>query len=113
MDFGEKLKLLRYEKGLTQDDLGYLLGVTKSCVSCYEKGTRMPSIDILIELSSYFRVSIDFLLGTDTYEKGVPVKLTKKDISIINLLKDNPNVYSYISKNMNEWIKREKQLIKQ
>ena len=29
MTFGEKLKLLRFEKGMTQDDLGYILNVTK------------------------------------------------------------------------------------
>ena len=53
MTFGEKLKLLRFEKGLTQDDLGYILGVTKSCISCYENGSRQPSIDVLITLSVF------------------------------------------------------------
>ena len=52
MTFGEKLKMLRYEKGLTQDDMGYLLNVTKSCISCYENGSRQPSLDILIQLAA-------------------------------------------------------------
>ena len=98
MTFGEKLKFLRYEKGLTQDDIGYLLNVTKSCISCYESGTRQPSLDILIQLASYFQVSIDFLIGIESCDnsKKRDVKITRKDLQLIKELKNNPIVYKEI-----------------
>lgn len=104
MTFGEKLKLLRYERGLTQDDIGYLLNVTKSCISCYENGTRQPSVDILLELADYFQVSIDFLIGKGEYESkdNRKVRLTLKDIALINELRANPIIYKKIIKNVSE-----------
>lgn len=110
MTFGEKLKLLRYEKGLTQDDIGYLLNVTKSCISCYEKGTRQPSLDVLIQLASYFRVSVDFLIGIESYDSNTKVRLTRKDIELINALKNNPAIYKEIVKNVNDSVLKIKKI---
>ena len=91
MSFGDRLKELRCEKGLTQDELGYMFNVTKSCICCYENNSREPSIKMLIELSSYFRVSIDYLLGVEEVKKTK--KLTKIDLKIMNKIKKNPIVY--------------------
>ena len=113
MTFGEKLKLLRYEKGLTQDDIGYLLNVTKSCICCYENGTRKPSLDVLIQLASYFRVSIDFLIGMESYEDKKNVNLTNKDVILINLLKDNPVLYNEIICNMDSSILKIKEVLRE
>ena len=110
MTFGENLKLLRYEKGLTQDDIGYLLNVTKSCISCYEKGIRQPSLDILIQLASYFRVSVDFLIGMESYDSNTKVRLTRKDIELINALKNNPVIYKEIVKNVNDSVLKIKKI---
>ena len=102
MTFGEKLKLLRYEKGLTQDDLGYVLNVTKSCISCYENGTRQPSVDMLISISVYFKVSIDYLVG---FEESNPddrrdIEITKSDVSFLNELKNKPSLYKKVMKSI-------------
>lgn len=110
MTFGEKLKLLRYEQGLTQDDMGYLLKVTKSCISCYEKGTREPSIKMLIQISNYFRVSVDYLINNGPITNIERVKLTKNDILIINMLKDNPVIYENILKNKSKWLNEAKKI---
>ena len=110
MNFGEKLKLLRYEKGLTQDDIGYIFNVTKSCISCYEKGTREPSIKMLIQMSNYFRVSIDYLINNDKIKKGNKIKLTENDFIIINLLKDNPVIYENILCHQNKWLHEAKKI---
>ena len=110
MNFGEKLKLLRYEKGLTQDDIGYIFNVTKSCISCYEKGIREPSIKMLIEISNYFRVSIDYLINNDKMNKIDKIMLNKNDLIILNLLKDNPVVYENILKYKNKWLNEAKKI---
>lgn len=64
--FGSRLKALRLQKKLTQAELANKLGVTKSVISAYETGLRMPSYDILIQISRIFKVSTDFLLGVES-----------------------------------------------
>ena len=54
MFLGYRLRELRKEKNMSQEDLGKILGVTKVSVSGYEKGTRTPSMDILINMLDIF-----------------------------------------------------------
>ncbi|MBQ1924337.1 MAG: helix-turn-helix transcriptional regulator [Lachnospiraceae bacterium] len=65
VEFGAKLKKLRTEEGLTQQQLGELLGVSKSVVSYYEVNERVPSPDTLVKISKVFHVSTDYLLSLD------------------------------------------------
>ena len=55
MDFGNRVKTLRKKNNYTQSQLAERLGVTKSVISAYETGLRMPSYDILISLARVFR----------------------------------------------------------
>lgn len=66
MNFGSKLKQLRLQAGLTQKQLGEIIGVTKSVISFYELQERSPSPDILMKLASTFHVSTDYLLGIES-----------------------------------------------
>jgi transcriptional regulator with XRE-family HTH domain len=63
---GEKLKELRKASKLNQEELGNILGITKSSVCCYEKGTRTPLIRELVKIADYFNVSANILLKRDT-----------------------------------------------
>lgn len=65
VDFGNTLKALRLKKKLTQAQLAQKLGLTKSVISAYETGLRMPSYDVLINISKTFEVSTDYLLGQE------------------------------------------------
>ncbi len=65
VDFGETLKKLRLQQGLTQQQLADRLGITKSAVSYYELQERYPSPDILVKLSYIFHTSTDYLLGIE------------------------------------------------
>lgn len=61
--FSEKLKELRKEKGITQQELAKILGVERSTISKYEgKGNVMPSHEVLFTIAAYFGVSADYLL---------------------------------------------------
>lgn len=65
--FGERIARLRIQKGLSQNQLSQMLGVKRSVVSYYESGDRLPSFDVLMEMSRVFNVSTDYLLkGKDT-----------------------------------------------
>lgn len=63
--FGERLKEMRIQKGITQKQAAYDMGMTFSAMSQYETGKRTPKNDILVKLATYFGVSVDYLLGMD------------------------------------------------
>ncbi len=62
-DLGARIRLLRTERDMTQEELGVIVGVTKFAVSLYESGKSTPNDDIKSKLADYFNVSIDYLLG--------------------------------------------------
>lgn len=61
--FGERLKSLRAEKGISQKVLADELGISKGAVSFYETCQNAPDIEILEAVSKYFGVSYAYLLG--------------------------------------------------
>lgn len=72
---GERLKSLRKERKLTQEELGRKVNVTKVSISGYENGNRSPDTETLQKLADFFEVTTDYLLGRTeemTY-KGIPI----------------------------------------
>ena len=65
INFGNKLKLLRLQDNMTQEQLAQKLNLTKSVISAYETGLRLPSYDVLIRIAKIFNVSTDYLLGLE------------------------------------------------
>lgn len=63
MSFGKRIKRLREDKGVRQEDIGKMFNVSKSAVSQWENDIRTPDMDIIIKLADYFDVSTDYLLG--------------------------------------------------
>lgn len=61
--FGEKLRSLRKEHGMTQVDLANALDLDKSSIAKYESAGIIPSVDTLQKISALFNVSIDYLLN--------------------------------------------------
>ena len=63
MTIGNNIKRLRQNKGVTQEQLGVVLGVSSQAVSKWENESALPDISILPRLADYFGVSIDELMG--------------------------------------------------
>lgn len=83
VNFGETLKTLRTNAGMTQTELAKRLGITKSVVSYYELQERTPSPDVLIRLAEIFHVTSDYLLGIE-HTKIIDVSdLTDEDIKFL------------------------------
>ena len=61
--FAERIKYLRTEKGLGQEDLAKELGVSASVISRWENGLREPSMSSLLAMANFFHVSIDYIVG--------------------------------------------------
>lgn len=88
VDFGNTLKTLRKQKDFTQAQLAEKLGLTKSVISAYENGLRMPSYDILISIANIFKVTTDFLLGLENRQTVDFSGLTEEEIAaLLNLIK--------------------------
>ena len=75
MALSEKIFTLRKQKGLSQEQLGEALGVSRQAVSKWESGQSLPDLDKLLALSRYFEVSTDSLL---TDEEGAPPPVSRK-----------------------------------
>lgn len=58
-----RIKILREELNMTQQELADKLDGAKSTVAMYEKGDRKPSMEVLLKLSEIFDCSIDYILG--------------------------------------------------
>ncbi|MDE6241493.1 MAG: helix-turn-helix domain-containing protein [Anaeroplasmataceae bacterium] len=84
MTFGEHLIQLRKEHNLSQEDLASQIHVTRQTISKWELGITVPDMDILIDISKLFHISIDELVGNKE-EKKVEIKSKSK-------------VYEYVSK---------------
>ena len=61
--FGERVRQLRQEKGMSQKELGQVVGLSHKAISTIEGGQRSTSIEKLILLARFFSVSPDYLLG--------------------------------------------------
>lgn len=59
---GQFLRECRKEKGITQEQLAEMLGVTNRSVSQWENGSNLPDLDILIEMADYYDVELRELL---------------------------------------------------
>ena len=55
---GQFLRECRKEKGITQEQLAEMLGVTNRSVSRWENGSNLPDLDILIEMADYYDVEL-------------------------------------------------------
>ncbi len=61
MTLGDKIKMLREEKGLSQDELAIAAGTTKATVSRYENGLRQPKLDILSRIAQVLDANVELL----------------------------------------------------
>lgn len=86
INLGLRIKNLRLEKGLTQEQFAIRLGVTKSIISAYESGVRHPSLDMLVKISQSFNVTTDFLLGLNKNLELNVSGLSSEQISILRAL---------------------------
>ena len=86
--FHEKLKVLRKEKGLTQQEIADLVHVNRVTYTNWEKGNREPNLEKLSMLACIFDVSIDFLLSENlevSKERYLKLKEERKNLFLERL----------------------------
>lgn len=59
MTIGEKLKLLREEKGISVDEMAKELDLTRQAIYNYENNSRIPRDEIKVKIAKYFKKSVE------------------------------------------------------
>lgn len=77
-----RLKELRLDKGLSQQNVADFLGVSQQAYANYESGKREPEYESLVKLSEFFDTTTDYLLGKTDIKKapGEKPEVTDEDI---------------------------------
>ena len=102
---GKRLKELRIEKGLSQQELGDAIGVTKVSICGYETGTRIPNIEKLAALAEELETTTDYLLGRevkiiDENDRTYVGSISYEDVGLILELRHYPNLYNKLVKDV-------------
>jgi len=79
----DRIKKIRTESKLTQTEFGKKLGVSRTSVNAWEMGISVPSLQIFIEMSRLFKVSVDYMLELDSDLKVSIGHLDKSERQII------------------------------
>lgn len=79
----DRIVFLREKNGLTQVALAKVLGITRSGVNAWEMGISVPSTQYVVELSKFFKVSTDYILGVQKTVTLDVSGLCEKDIEIL------------------------------
>lgn len=110
MVIGIKIKKIRLNNKLTQEEFGNMIGVSKTAVCNYELGKKYPCLKNIVKISREFNIDSNYLLGTDVSivaedKQNYLIKLSSEDIKIIRELKKHPKVYKKLLENPQRTIK--------
>lgn len=86
-NFAERFKSLRLEKDLTQSQLSEELNIPRTTISSWELGRREPDLKIIVILASFFKVSVDYLIGL--IDNKNPIHTDDVIKKIHNLIRDD------------------------
>ena len=92
--FGTRVKELRNQRGLRQDQFAQKIEVAPSTVGAYERDTREPSFEILKRMSKYFNVSIDYLLCNTDEPRTVVDALNDNSKELKEFLANNSVLFN-------------------
>lgn len=100
-DFGLRIRELRENYKLSQEELGKKVGRSKSVISSYENNLKIPPLEILTNIAVVFNVSLDYLVGIEK-EEMISVKgISEEQKRIINIIllefKDKSSTYNGLS----------------
>uniref|UniRef100_UPI004057322F helix-turn-helix domain-containing protein n=1 Tax=Agathobacter sp. TaxID=2021311 RepID=UPI004057322F len=95
----ERLKLLRKQKHLTQQELADILHVSQQSVHKYEHDITSPELQTLKSMADFFNTSVDYLLEmTDVSHKIEPVTEMSLDDAELELIENYREVTSFQKK---------------
>ena len=85
-DFGERLRQLREQHNLAQEEMGRRVGRSKPVISNYENNLKVPSLDVLTSIAALYNVSLDYLVGIDKKDMVSVEGLSNSQKEIVHML---------------------------
>ncbi len=112
----KRIKQLRKEKKLTQEELGKIIGVKKGAISYYESGKTKISVEDLAKLSNEFNKSMDYFVGHDYYVIGDEtdgygnnkINMSNEEIRFIKAIRRESHLYQELLENPDNLVSRMK-----
>ena len=109
--FIERLKMLRNSHGLTQEAFAKALNCTREAIASYETGKSTPPLEVLIQITDYYKVSLDFLVGRSQSPNIKDLQMTMEDHNLFSLIyklsKDDKDRLASIAKAFDQDFKKE------
>lgn len=99
MIVASRIKEERIKRGLTQEELGNLIGVSKVAISYYERGLEQPKLEKLQKLSDTLNLTPNYILGNDINvvsedEEAYNIKISKLELEILIQLRKTQKLYN-------------------
>lgn len=101
--FGDRLRNVRKARGLSQDEMGALIGTSKQVISRYETGQRTPKITVVNQYASKLGISLNELMGDESISEELKVSLRSDSpgdeemLALLQELKDRPELKTLFS----------------
>lgn len=86
--FGQRLKELRIQRGLTQEEASEMFNLSVRQWQRFESGDSRPSVDMMISFAEMFHVSSDYLFFGDRKRKEIPEHIQKKFDEVTRLIQE-------------------------
>lgn len=80
----KNLKNLRNQRGISQQALAEVIGVSQQSINKYENHNIEPDIDTLIRIADYFETTVDYLIGHAEAERISPYDLSTAEMKLID-----------------------------
>lgn len=97
MSFGNNLKLIRKEKGITQEQLAEMLNVSRQAVSKWESDNGYPETDKLLIIANELGVSLDYLMEQKPMESKENIVQISKKLYIVDINKKKLSAFEEFS----------------
>ena len=85
-DLGYRIKEIRTQRGMAQNELAKRINKSKSAVCGYESEAQVPPLEVLVSIASVLNVSLDYLVGFEMEKPVSLTNLTYQQKKVINLL---------------------------
>lgn len=84
---GNRIKELREEKNLKQEQLAKILSISTSAIGMYERDAREPNDELTLKFANFFNVSTDYLLGKTNTRNYPDIQLDEMEIAFATGIK--------------------------
>jgi len=104
VDIGKRIQTIRKRRGLTQNELGVKLGLTREAIASYETGRTQLLITTLLDMASVLHVSVNEILGLE--RRNTEIAITRRWAKRMNIIESlDESIKKHILRTLDDVIK--------